>query len=280
VNTLLGIISLLALGGMSPAETVIAPGLQGLGETRYHRIESANMERGYDVLVGLPVAYDASGDVDYPTIYILDGGELYPMLRSYYNYLRDSNEVPESILVAISYGNRDFEHGGNTRGHDYTAPSPEREYYGGAQDFRTFLSDELLPQIEAEYRSASDRRVLFGQSLGGQFVLFAAQKEPSLFHGYIASNPALHRNLEFFLKPIADGSNIGDPPRLFVGSGSKDDPVFRVPALRWIEHWTAAENTPWDLQAVTLQGHTHFSAPPVSFHQGLKWVFADPEESP
>ena len=278
MNTLLGIISLLALGGISPAETVVVPGLQGLGETRYHRIESANMERGYDVLVGLPVGYDTSGDVDYPTIYILDGGALYPMLRSYYNYLRHSSEVPESILVAISYGSDDFEYG-NTRGHDYTAPSPESEHYGGAQAFRTFLSDELLPQIEAEYHSASDRRVLFGQSIGGQFVLFAAQTEPSLFHGYIASNPALHRNLESFLEPITDGPTIGDRPRLFVGSGSHDAPLFRVPALQWIEHWTAVENIPWDLRAVTLEGHTHFSTPPASFRQGLRWLFADPEES-
>ena len=201
MHTFLAIFGLLAFGDISVAETVTVQGLQGLDETRHHRVESKTLRRGFDVLVGLPEGYVDSDDGDYPTIYILDGGELYPLLRTYYNYLRNSDEVPASILVAVSYGSRNFGTG-NHRGHDFTAPSAEREHYGGAADFQTFLLDELLPYIEHNYRSASDRRVIFGQSLGGQFVLFTAQTKPSLFWGYIASNPALHRNLAFFLEPI------------------------------------------------------------------------------
>ena len=65
-------------------------------------------------------------------------------------------------------------------------------------------------------------------------------------------------------------------PRLFVGSGSEDEPVFRQPAMRWIEHWTATKEIPWDLKAVILETHTRFSAPPASFRQGMKWLFPDP----
>lgn len=260
---------------VSSADTVSIKGLQGLDETRYHRIESAALQRGYDILVGLPIGYDETRQKSYPTIYILDGGELFPLLRAYYNYLRNSDESPEAILVGISYGNREFD-GGNERGHDYTAPSDEREHYGGAQDFQTFLSDELLPFVESEYRSASDRRVIFGQSLGGQFVLFTAQTRPTLFWGHIASNPALHRNLPFFLQLHMDAAPKGERPRLFVGSGSEDEPVFRQPAMRWIEHWTTTREVPWDLKAVTLETHTHFSAPPASFRQGMKWLFPGP----
>ena len=246
--------------------------MQGLDETRYHRVESATLERGYDILVGLPRDYDAAQHATYPTIYILDGGELYPLLRSYYNYLRNSEEAPAAILVGISYGSRDYA-GGNERGHDFTAPSDEREHYGGAADFQTFLSDELLPFIEDEYRSSAEQRIIFGQSLGGQFVLFTAQTEADLFWGHIASNPALHRNLPFFLELHGKAQHEAGRSRLFVSSGSNDEPVFRGPALRWIEHWSAQKNVPWDLQAVTLETHTHFSAPPAAFRQGLKWIF-------
>ncbi len=110
---------------VSSADTVSIKGLQGLDETRYHRIESAALQRGYDILVGLPIGYDETRQKSYPTIYILDGGELVPLLRAYYNYLRNSDESPEAILVGISYGNRDFG-GDNESGHDYTAPSDER----------------------------------------------------------------------------------------------------------------------------------------------------------
>ena len=179
------------------------------------------------------------------------------------------------ILVAISYGTSDFRKG-NNRGHDYTAPSDEREHYGGAKDFQTFLGDELIPFIEASYRSRATRRIVFGQSLGGQFVLYSAQTRPTLFWGHIASNPALHRNLDLFLTMTPEIPEEGALSYLFVGSGSDDDPQYRKPALQWINHWTHVEPKPWHLRAVTLDGHNHFSAPPASFRRGIRWLFFDP----
>ena len=38
-------------------------------------------------------------------------------------------------------------------------------------------------------------------------------------------------------------------------------------------HWTAVDGLPWDLDAVTLDGHTHMSTPPASFRQGMAWLF-------
>jgi len=272
MKRLSAVLILTLVASAAVAETVSIKGLQVLDETRYHRVESEALGRGYDVLVGLPQNYKESADSTYPTIYILDGGLLYPLLRGYYNYLRNSEEAPAAILVAVSYGSRDFETG-NLRGTDYTAPSEEREYYGGAEKFQSFLADELLPFIETEYRSAPEQRVIFGQSLGGQFVLYTAQSQPDLFWGHIASNPALHRNLPLFLELNGETQPGRPQSRLFVGSGSHDEPQFREPAVAWIEHWTSKDDLPWALEAVTLDTHTHFSAPPASFRQGLKWVF-------
>jgi predicted alpha/beta superfamily hydrolase len=260
------------LSGVASAESVSINGLYSLDETRYHRVESDALGRGFDVLVGLPHSYNDSAATTFPTIYILDGGALYPLLRGYYNYLRNSNEAPEAILVAISYGSDDFA-GGNLRSTDYTAPSEERDYWGGAESFQAFLSEKLMPLVESEYQSDPARRVIFGQSIGGQFVLYTAQSKPDLFWGHIASNPALHRNLDLFLELRGELQSVTSRPRLFVGSGSHDDPTFRAPALAWMEHWSNQDDLPWELQAVTLDTHTHFSTPPASFRQGLKWIF-------
>ena len=205
-------------------------------------------------------------------MYVLDGGELYPLFASYSGYLAAGKEIPPLILVAISYGTDDWEQG-NDRSHDYTAPTEEREHWGGAIDFQGFLENELIPFVEDKYRSDAKRRIVFGQSLGGQFVLFTAQTRPDLFWGHIASNPALHRNLPFFLETVpADPET---PSHLFVGSGSDDDPRFRTPALEWIEHWSSKDSTPWRLRVETLEGHSHFSAPPASFRDGLRWLLSD-----
>jgi len=247
--------------------------MQGIGDTRYQQIDSVNVGRSYHIFIMLPDGYKPSADEKYPTIYVLDGGALFPLLAAYYRYLNFGEEIPDAIIVGISYGSDDFE-GGNYRSTDYTAKSPERTYWGGAEKFQTFLGEELLPHIEKNYRSRPDRRVIFGQSIGGQFVLYTALTKPNLFWGHIASNPALHRNLPFFLEVHREAASTGERSRLFVGSASMDDRRFRTPALEWIKHWSANDDRPWQLKTMNLEGHSHMSAPPVSFRQGMRWLFS------
>lgn len=248
--------------------------LQGLGDSHYALVESANVGRSYHVYVMLPDGYDAASNVTYPTIYLLDGGGLYPLMTAYYRYLNFGEEVPDSIIVGISYGGDTFEEG-NYRSTDYTAPSDERDYWGGAAAFQAFLAEELFTRIEDEYRSDSSRRVIFGQSIGGQFVLYTALTEPNLFWGHIASNPALHRNLPFYLEGHGEPDPDRGTSRLFVSDGTLDDEQFRVPAQRWIEHWSQVKEKPWQLRTVDLEGHTHMSAPPAAFREGMRWLFFD-----
>ena len=264
------LVTLLAIGPVHASESASLPGLQSLDGTQHHRLTSESTSHSYHILVGLPDGYDQSDDRVYPTVYILDGGELFPLLRSYSRYLNNGKEAPQMILVGISYGTDDWRDG-NNRSHDFTAPSAEREFWGGAADFQVFLRDKLIPMIESTYRSDAERRIVFGQSLGGQFVLYTAQTEPGLFWGHIASNPALHRNLEFFLETVPRES--APASQLFVASASDDDPVYREPALAWIDAWSGRKATPWRLETTTLDGHNHFSAPPASFRQGIIWLF-------
>jgi len=247
--------------------------MQGLGDTHYQRIDSEIIGRRYHIFIMLPDGYEQSPEENYPTIYLLDGGALFPLLSAYYRYLNFGEAIPDAIVVGISYGSDNFEDG-NYRATDYTAKSPERDYWGGAEKFQHFLSDELIPLVERTYRSRADRRVIFGQSIGGQFVLYTALTKPDLFWGHIASNPALHRNLPFFLQKHGKAAIASEQSKLFVGSGSMDDPRFRVPALEWIEHWSNKDAKPWRLKTMNLEGHTHMSAPPASFRQGMTWLFS------
>jgi predicted alpha/beta superfamily hydrolase len=247
--------------------------MQGLGDSRYFHIESKVVGRGYHIYVMLPHGYDETSSTRYPTVYVLDGGGLFPLMTSYYRYLRFGGEVPDTIIVGISYGGDTFEEG-NYRSADYTAASAERDYWGGATRFQKFLSDELIPVIEDDYKSDASRRIIFGQSIGGQFVLYTALTSPDLFWGHIASNPALHRNLPFFLTQHVNSEPDTERSRLFVADGTLNDAEFREPSLRWIKHWSAIEDKPWVLEATDLEGHSHMSAPPAAFRQGMRWLFA------
>ncbi len=242
--------------------------LQGLGEVTHHAIESDTLGLTYHVLVSAP--RDIAPGTKLPTVYLLDGGVTFPVLAAYHGYLGHAQEAPQALVVGVSYGNDDWGTG-NQRGRDFTAPAADREHYGGAANFAAFLEGHVLPLVEREYPSDPARRIVFGQSLGGQFVLFAAQTKLDLFWGHIASNPALHRNLDFFLEASPEAST-GTTRRVFVSSGSDDNPRFRQPALRWIEHWTGRD-APWQLETVTLDGENHFSALPTAYRQGMRWLF-------
>jgi len=251
--------------------------LQSLGEVKYHELNSENLGRPLHVFVDLPEGYQAS-EQNYPTVYLLDGGNTFPLMAAYHHYLRFGDEAPAAIIVGISYGADTFKEG-NWRSTDYTAPSKEREFWGGAAVFQKVIQDEIFPLIEGNYRSDVEQRVIFGHSLGGQFVLFNALTKPGLFFGHIASNPALHRNLPFFLSWHGEKDITMPLSRVFVSSGEFDDPRFRQPAIQWIRHWQAVSPGPWVLETRTLAGQTHLSAPPEAFRQGLQWLFSEPVQA-
>lgn len=242
--------------------------VQGLRNIDYRLIKSESIGRSFHVYTMLPDGYQEDPKAQYQTIYLLDGGLHLPLLGAYHRYLTALGEIRPAIIVAISYGSDTFE-GGNHRSTDFTAPSEERDYWGGAAKYLEFLAEELIPLIEASYRSDRQERVLFGQSLGGQFVLYTAQTRPNLFRGYIASNPALHRNLDFFLQQRPPTSS---DAMLFVGTGTRDVDRFLVPRNRWIDHWESVDDKPWRLKVEPLIDHEHASAPPAAFRRGLAWI--------
>ena len=252
------------------AEEGVLESLQAINQSIYHQVGQDSLGRPIHVIVKLPDSYAEDSKKRFPAIYLLDGGEIFPTLAGYYNYLRSQGDIPEAIVVGLSYGADNFEDG-NYRSTDYTAPTDQRTYWGGAAEFQQVLIREVLPLIESEYRADPAKRVIFGQSIGGQFVLFTALTDPNLFFAHIASNPALHRNLDFFLETHSDSQATGS--KLFMASGSEDEPRFREPAVKWINYWSGQESPPWQLEAITIKGYGHFSLLTESFRQGLIWVF-------
>lgn len=260
--------------GVTATKPVEKDYLHGLNGAHFHEFESQVIGRSFGIHVRLPENYEENRL--YPTIYLVDGGVLFPMLGAYYRYLNLAGDVPDMIIVGIAYPGNSFPKG-NFRGGDFTAPADSAAHYGGAEQFLSFYETELFPMIESTYQAAPDRRMLFGQSLGGQFSLFAAQTRPELFYGAIASNPALHRNLSYFIELPEKQTLALNRPRLFVSLAAEDDERFRIPARRWAEHYANKINAGFTLKVSTIQDHNHFSATPEAFRNGLKWIFGDAE---
>jgi predicted alpha/beta superfamily hydrolase len=247
--------------------------LQGLGTVEYLLLteeKSSNEIQNYHIFVRLPDGYSKDSSITYPTVYLLDGGTNFPMMAAYYRYLRFTEELPDLIIVGISYGTDDWKEG-NARSFDYTAPADQAEHWGGASQFDQFIARKLMPTIQSKYKVDGEQQILFGQSLGGQFALYTSMYGVTPFYAVIASNPAFHRNLAFFKQTLKPSKK---RPMAFVSLAELDDERFRIPAKDWQTFWRKKNPPDWQLQFLELQGHNHLSANPEVFRQGLKWVLS------
>ena len=153
-----------------------------IGERHSLRSAVLNEERSYQI--ALPDSYRWAQDRRYPVLYVLDGDTHFAHTAGSVGFLAAQGEIPEMIVVAIS---------STKRVRDFTQTDWPTAWIGGggAGNFRKFLSTELLPAIDRDYRT-DGFRVLSGHSAGGQFVLYCLTSEPGLFAGYFALSPSLN----------------------------------------------------------------------------------------
>ncbi|MCF7221517.1 alpha/beta hydrolase [Marilutibacter chinensis] len=103
---------------------------------------------------------------------------------------------------------------------------------GGSAAFRTFIADELMPEIERRYPVTGETAII-GESLAGLFVVESLVEAPQLFDGWIAIDPSLWWNggrlvevAPARLQKLAPTG--GKPERLFLASS--DEAGIAVPA--------------------------------------------------
>ncbi len=152
-----------------------------IGQYKVIHSNILNEDRTYQIY--LPASYHWALDRKYPVLYVLDGESNFLHTASSVSFLSSQGEIPELIVVAIT---------STVRIRDFTQTDWSSHWIGGggANNFKSFLSKELIPAIEKEYRTNSFR-ILSGISASGQFALYALASEPSLFNAYVAVSPSL-----------------------------------------------------------------------------------------
>jgi predicted alpha/beta superfamily hydrolase len=223
--------------------------------------------RTYHIYVRLPQDYAASPAKKYPVVYVLDGDSLFPLLAATHLFLTIDDKLPEAIVVGIAYGS--FDPLLNKRRIDFMPPSPSLPIeQSGAYAFQRFLEDELVPKIEQYYQADPSRRVLFGQSRGGSFVLYSAFTHPDYFWGRIASNPALPPTRDFFYQQPAAAKR--NDLRLFVAEGPGDLPELRAETVPWLAAQKGRTNNPWKLTSIEVRDGTHSANSPDAYRAAMR----------
>lgn len=125
-------------------------------------------------------------------LYMPDGGmnEDFPHVTRAVDSLTKAGLIPPTIVVGIPNTERRRDLTGPTRVKSDSAIAPR---IGGSAAFRAFIRDELIPMIDARYRTTGERAII-GESLAGLFIVETLLREPSLFQRYAAFDPSLWWN--------------------------------------------------------------------------------------
>ena len=260
--------------------------------SRQYEFHSKRTGRDYRLFVSLPESYSASDTIRYPVLYVLDGNGFFGLATETHRLLRLRAEVPELIIVGIGYPVSAFSETSIPRWLDYTpsadatadslratqlgsrARSGELRSGGGPQ-FVATLRDEIIPFVDASYRTTRDRG-LFGDSLGGLLAAYVLTTTPELFSRYALSSPSLWwNNGDVFTREAAYfRTHPALNARVFLSVGAdeeKDRMVATVDRLARIlgeRHYAGLV-----MSTHVFEGENHVSVGPAAVSRSLRFLY-------
>jgi hypothetical protein len=233
-------------------------------------IASKILNENRQLIVNLPKDYDSSNNT-YPTLYVLDGnvtGLLYAITAT--RKLR-----AEFIIIAIPNTNRDRDMMPLSTA-TYEVANP------GAENFLSFIGDELIPYIEKKYHTNGENTIR-GTSLSGLFIMYAFLEKPELFDNYIGNSAGWYTDMNYYFGPLTDkafkNKDQFTGKTLFIANSLNDpfDPKKEVhnEVLEFSKKVKSELGESLSFKYVTYDNYGHVPYP--SFYDGLKYVLKKDE---
>lgn len=233
----------------------------------------------------LPDDYNQHDSVQYPVIYLLDGGADEDFIHVaglvQYNTFSWINLLPKTILVGIANTDRlgDFTY-------PTTIPSDQQLHKGAGHSgaFISFIESELQPFIRNKYKGTGDK-TLIGQSLGGLLATEILFKKPHLFDNYMIISPSLWWDNASLLQlnPEILKEGYVDSKRIYVGVGKEGltpgefPRVMEVDANLLADKIRSAKNKNLRVYFDYLPGEDHATIAHQAVFNAMRMLFADPK---
>ena len=256
-------------------------------------LESKILNESRTYWVRLPASYNHQqyGAQSYPVLYVLDGKSAFNPLAGVVSFMSEKEsvnfQIPEMILVGVDTENRlkDLTPNPSTRMPDGQEARTESQKLmmaggGGGELFFRFLTEELFPTIERDYRTIP-YRVYVGHSLGGLTTAYTLLRHPGVFNGYLSIDGSLWwDNAKYIREASADLVNFKskDIQRVYISvvdsTQTEQGNMFHVMS---IHHFAKAlqDYAPANVQSKleVIKDTDHSSIPLLSWYNGLRFIF-------
>lgn len=245
-----------------------------LPDTHYFVIRDSKTQVDYRIYVALPQGYE-KGSSRYPVFVTLDADGTFALATQAYRLLQVEQGTPELIIIGIGYEMTGTAR--RTRRERDLTPTQSRpnSTTGGASGFFAFITETLMPRVEANYRVDSNDRAIFGHSLGGLFGLYALFEQPDVFRRYIISSPSLWWDNALILRKEAlfsvGRTSLEKSIFMSVGANESDDMLQHFQPLA--DALRSRKYRGIEFTATILYDETHMSAFLAGFIRGIRSVY-------
>jgi uncharacterized protein len=225
------------------------------------------------VLAVVTPAFYAGSQERYPVLYLTDGDAQMGHARATVEFLARNGLMPEMVLVGIL---------NTSRTRDLTpTPGTDAEHTefptaGGGERFLDFIQQELIPAIDARYRTVPTR-LYAGHSFGALLGVHALLTRPGLFRAVVAASPALVWDDGLMAREARalQGAEASTPRALFVALGGRE--ASPVVLEDYQDFSKAMHGVPWarfDWSWQVLPDEDHGSVVLPGYYLGLRHLFA------
>jgi predicted alpha/beta superfamily hydrolase len=231
---------------------------------KYRVLYSEILKEDRIILVYLPAGYLESNE-RYPVLYSIAGSEMHFSSRASTIYRQsDVGKAPAMIFIDIvdSHHLRDL----------LPVSLPGRPTTGHAANFRQFITKELIPFVEANYRT-ENFRILLGESNAGLFATDLFLSAPETFNAYIASSPMLGWCYDYIAKKTGELFHKRKElkKKLFIVYGNSDynQVTDFLPKYKEFLETHAPRGLIWEIKLIINGDHVPFT----SLYDGLNFIF-------
>jgi predicted alpha/beta superfamily hydrolase len=239
-----------------------------------HLIHSRLLNEDRQIYINVPKLDSADIDKALPVLYLLDGENHFYILSAYIEYLRHWHVIPPIIVVGIVSADRikDLTPTNSLTNFDGKVDSNYKTS-GGNEQFFNFIKQELMPYMEANYKT-SPFKILAGHSFGGLTAIHCMLTHPNMFDAYIAISPSLWFGNKYVLR-LAEQKlpNLLIRDKKFFYSVGNEDGTFRDDLLKFDKLFRHDRLKTFEHEYKYYPNEEHMTEPIPAYYDALRFLY-------
>lgn len=236
--------------------------------------------RDYQLWLELPSRFDP--EREYPLVLCLDAIWTWGTVVDAVRVQALSRELPWCIIAGVAHDTADLREVTNARAMDFTTtatPAPEMtgvrvpgDQLGGAEAFRRWLDDAVLPMLRERYRVSET--VLVGHSFSALFGVHVLLNTPEMFERYLLASPSVWWDDEVMFRVEADHARTHDDiaATVFMSKGSLETDEYSH-HKEFHDQLASRDHPNLDLHWEQFDGENHLSVVSTAVNRGLRVLF-------